>query len=265
MPEHLPQAPHFTVCLQILSLATRYTRCLDVLNDNSLGTPEATERIIRLRTAVESLAEEAADVRAAHQKLPMSLIDHTDTTLRSRLTQLRVVTGAAVAALTRAVEDFDAASFSSIDARQTSVDAARELLATAAHDLVACAERVAAEMHRYRGSYSIPEVGANVTLTAEHHQVLRLVATGSVAVGEDGHVWVGLDKDSVSADVLLDLEQLGLITDEPSASWADEVRVASTPMGRLVLAATLSRPEPRKANNQPAYAAPSPRSRGARR
>ncbi|MFD6812372.1 hypothetical protein, partial [Streptomyces anthocyanicus] len=171
MTPNLPQAPHFTVCLRTLSLATVYTRCLDALNDPTLGTPAATERINRLRTRIESLVETTAEVRASHQDLPMSLIDHTDHTVRSRLAQLQVVTRAAVDALTGAVEETDPASIASVDIRQTSADEARYLLATSATDLVAVAEQVAAEMHRYSSAYSIPEVGAHVALTAEHHQV----------------------------------------------------------------------------------------------
>ncbi|MGW4160358.1 hypothetical protein [Streptomyces sp. NPDC004788] len=264
MTPNLPQAPHFTICLRTLSLATVYTRCLDALNDPTLGTPEATERINRLRTTIESLVETTAEVRASHQDLPMSLIDHTDRTVRSRLAQLQVVTRAAVDALTGAVEEFDPASFASVDVRQASVDEARYLLATAATDLVAVAERVAAEMHRYSSAYSIPEVGVHVALTAEHHQVLRLVAAGAVAVDEDGHIWVGLNKDSVDRGVLLHLDRLGLITEEPSVSWVAEIRVASTPMGRLVLAATMSRPEPRavEGTSAPAPAASAPRRPG---
>ncbi|MET9955439.1 hypothetical protein ABZ135_28385 [Streptomyces sp. NPDC006339] len=254
MPQRLSQAPHFAVCLQMLSLATVYTRCLDTLNDPALGAPAATERINRLRTTIESLAETTADVRATHQDLPMSLIDHTDHTVRSRLTQLQVVTRAAVDALTGAVEESDPTSFTSVDARQTSVDEARDLLATAPTDLVTVAEQVAADMHRYSSAYSIPEVGAHVTLTAEHHQVLRLIAAGAVAVDEDGHTWIGLNKHSVDRGVLLHLDRLGLITEEPSVSWAEETRVASTPMGRLVLAATMSRPEPREVEGKSASA-----------
>ncbi|MFH9957416.1 hypothetical protein ACH4OX_24835 [Streptomyces roseolus] len=264
MTPNLPQAPHFTVCLRTLSLATVYTRCLDALNDPTLGTPEATERINRLRTTIESLVETTAEVHASHQDLPMSLIDHTDHTVRSRLAQLQVVTRAAVDALTGGVEESAPASIASVDIRQASVDEARYLLATSATDLVAVAEQVAAEMHRYSSAYLIPEVGAHVALTAEHHQVLRLVAAGAVAVDEDGHTWVGLNKDSVDPGVLLHLERLGLITEEPSVSWAAEIRVASTPMGRLVLAATMSWPEPCEAEGKsaPAPAASAPRRPG---
>ncbi|MFJ3906057.1 hypothetical protein [Streptomyces sp. NPDC090025] len=146
------------------------------------------------------------------------------------------------------------------------MQAARDLLATAATDLIGCAERVAAEMHRYRNSYSIPEVGANVSLTTERLEVLRLVTAGAVLVDEDGHTWVGMNKDAVRASVLRYLDQQGLITAEPSASWADEIRVASTSMGRLVLAATLSRPELRQDDHQPAAtAAPAVLSAPARR
>ncbi|MFI8102108.1 hypothetical protein [Streptomyces sp. NPDC086023] len=252
IPDQQPIAPHFTVCLQMLTLAARYARCFDVLDDRTLSSPTAGERIGQLLVTVESLAHDAAALSTAHRELPMSLIDHRDLTVSSRIAQLQVVTSAAAEALAHAVEGFDATSAGAIETRLTSVQAARDLLATAASDLVGCAERVAAEMHRYRSSYSIPEVGAHVSLTAERLQVLRLVTAGAVSVDEDGHTWVGMNKDAVRASVLRYLDQQGLITAEPSASWADEIRVASTSMGRLVLAATLSRPERREDDHQPA-------------
>ncbi|MET9430023.1 hypothetical protein [Streptomyces sp. NPDC003036] len=252
----------------MLTLAARYAQCFDALDDRTLSAPTADERIGQQLVTVKSLAQDAAAVGTAHRELPMPLIDHNDATVGSRLAQLAVVTTAAADSLARAVEGFDATSASSIETRLTSVQAARDLLATAATDLVSCAERVAAEMHRYRSSYSIPEVGAHVSLTTERLQVLRLVTTGAVSVDEDGHTWVGMNKDAVRASVLRYLDQQGLITAEPSASWADEIRVASTSMGRLVLAATLSRPERREDEHQPtpttARAVSSTPARGAR-
>ncbi|MGW7304001.1 hypothetical protein ACWGI1_00295 [Streptomyces sp. NPDC054835] len=241
MSQHLPLAPHFPVCLHMLTLATRYARCFDVLDDRTLSSPQATERIARQIKTIKALAEDVAEAATASLNLPMSLIDHTDRTVGSRMAQLQVVSNAATGALERAVESSAPASFTSLDVRLGNVEAARDLLATAAADLIACAERVAAEMNRYRSSYSIPEAGH--PLTAEQFQALRLVASGAVSVDEEGQPWVGMDKTAVRASVIRSLDRRDLVAPERSASWADEIHVLPTPAGRLVLATALGRPE----------------------
>ncbi|MFJ7164046.1 hypothetical protein ACIQUV_00900 [Streptomyces globosus] len=241
MSESLPVAPHFNVCLQMLALATKYARCFDRLDDQSLSTPEESGRIVQQIKAVRLLAEEATAVAKVSVALPMSLLDHTDRTVKSRLSQLQVVTTAAAENLERAVEESDPASFASLDMRLRHIDTARNLLATASADLIACAERVAAEMERYRSTYSMPE--ARHPLTAEQFQVLRLAAQGAVSVDEEGQPWVGLDKTAVRASALRALDRQGLVASEASAAWVGDVHVLPTPMGMLVLAASLGRPK----------------------
>ncbi|MFB6631237.1 hypothetical protein ACFCWY_15165 [Streptomyces sp. NPDC056362] len=249
MSRHLPQAPHYEVCLQMLTLATKAAQCFDVLDDRSLASPQATGRIARQVTAVTSLAEDAAAVGTAHLGLPMSLIDHTDHTVASRLAQLPVVAKAAAEALRSAAESTDPVSMTAADTRLTHVQAARDLLATAASDLLACAERVAAEMERYRNNYAVPE--AHHQMTAAQFKALKLITTRVVSIDEDGRPWVGMDKTAVHPSAIRALDQQGLIEPVPCASWAEEIRVLPSPMGRLVLAATLGRPE------HPAAEAPS--------
>ncbi|MFJ4338594.1 hypothetical protein [Streptomyces sp. NPDC088915] len=237
----LLQAPHFVVCLQMLTLATKVAQCFDVLDDRSLASPQATRRIVQQVTAVTSLAEDAADVGAAHLGLPMSLIDHTDHTVASRLAQLQVVTKAAAEALRRAAESTDSTSMATADTRLTHVHAARDLLATAASDLLSCTEHVATEMERYRSRYAIPE--ANHQMTADQFKALKLIAIGAVSIDENGQPWAGMDKTAVHPSAIRALDQQGLIEPVPCSSWAEEIRVLPTPMGRLVLAATLGRPK----------------------
>ncbi|MFD5108939.1 hypothetical protein [Streptomyces cinereoruber] len=238
----------------MLTLAAKAAQCFDVLDDRSLASPQATGRIARQVMAVTSLAEDAAAVGAAHLGLPMSLIDHTDHTVGSRMAQLQVVTKAAAEALRRAAESNDPTSMTAADTRLTHVHAARDLLATAASDLLACAERVAAEMERYRNNYAIPE--AHHQITTDQFKALRLIATGAVSIDEDGQPWVGMDKTTVHPSVIRALDQQGLIKPAPSSSWAEEIRVLPSPMGRLVLAATLGRPEHPAAETPPVPSPP---------
>ncbi|MFJ3906055.1 hypothetical protein [Streptomyces sp. NPDC090025] len=83
----------------MLTLAARYARYFDVLDDRTLSAPTASERIGRQLVTVKSLFQDAAAVGTAHQELPMSLIDRNDPVVGSRMAQLEVVTTAAAEAL----------------------------------------------------------------------------------------------------------------------------------------------------------------------
>ncbi|MEW1699024.1 hypothetical protein ACIQCR_31185 [Streptomyces sp. NPDC093249] len=251
----------------LLSLAAHFTRQQDALSQAPLYSTlfaNLGPHLHRHLAGTTELAEHAHHVRTVvdtHRKADLA----HDVYAASRVTQLAFLASNADSLLTTAIGRYESAGPGSRDEeeellRQVAepVRQARELIRHAAGDAVDAAADFARSASRRRRSATASPHGPPVRgarLSNAQHTALRAVARGLVTVREDVAV-VFSGTHGLSVTTLRSLRTRDLTEHHPFAPATAAHRVALSPRGRLVLAATLASPSGTALDPRPATASP---------